>query len=72
MKKIISLTMAIAMMAVMLVAATACATATPTATAPSEFKVGMECAYAPFNWTQTDRRQRRSADCRHQRVCRWL
>ena len=21
---------------------------------PTEFKVGMECAYAPFNWTQTD------------------
>jgi putative lysine transport system substrate-binding protein len=28
--------------------------ATPTASAPDTFKVGMECAYPPFNWTQMD------------------
>lgn len=26
----------------------------PKETAKKEFKVGLECAYAPFNWTQTD------------------
>lgn len=29
------------------------AAVTPASTETPEFKVGMECAYAPFNWTQT-------------------
>ncbi len=67
MKRTISLLMTIMMLAAMMMMA-ACTAATPSPTAaPSaapteeakpaesgEFRVGMECAYPPFNWTQTD------------------
>jgi putative lysine transport system substrate-binding protein len=46
MKKLISLVMAVAMVAIMIVSATACTSNS------NEFKVGLECGYAPFNWTQ--------------------
>jgi putative lysine transport system substrate-binding protein len=66
MKKVISFITTAFMIAALLVSAAACTTPTPVATtAPAstaateaaaadagEFKVGMECAYAPFNWTQ--------------------
>ncbi|SMC76082.1 transporter substrate-binding domain-containing protein [Papillibacter cinnamivorans] len=70
MKKKLRILLAASVMAAMLLPITACsggssaATATPTAAptesaAPTEalngtLRVGMECAYAPFNWTQTD------------------
>lgn len=58
MKKKLRILLAGAVLAAMLLPVTACsgspsaATATPTETA--KLRVGMECAYAPFNWTQTD------------------
>lgn len=60
MKRIVSLFTTVLMIAALLITASACTTPTPSATtAPAaastdngEFKVGMECAYAPFNWTQ--------------------
>lgn len=45
--KILSLTMAV----LMVMSFTGCSPKTDSA---NEFRVGMECAYAPFNWTQSD------------------
>lgn len=58
MKKFLSLVMAMAM----ILSLTACVSSNNTATGGSDipgledgvFTVGMECAYAPYNWTQTD------------------
>lgn len=47
MKRIVSLAMALALLTVMLVSATACSSSSS-----GDFKVGLECGYAPFNWTQ--------------------
>ena len=69
MKKILNIVLAISLAVVFTVSLSACATGnTPAATsaapasaaastAPAElgeFKVGLECGYAPFNWTQID------------------
>ena len=68
MKKLLRVVVALSIFTAMMLPLAACsggtttATATPTVAptvAPTEttdgtLKVGMECAYAPFNWTQTD------------------
>lgn len=55
MKKILAL----AMCALMLFSIAACGSDKDDASAEKKvFKVGMECNYAPFNWTQTDETQR--------------
>lgn len=48
MKRIVSLAIAVLLVGVVLMSVTACSSSS------NQFKVGMECAYAPFNWTQTD------------------
>ena len=50
MKKILSVLMAIAM----LVSMSACGSAGKSGVEDGVLTVGMECAYAPYNWTQTD------------------
>ena len=50
MKKIICLTLAL----MMLLALTACGSAAKTGVEDGVLTVGMECAYAPYNWAQTD------------------
>ena len=50
MKKILSVLMAIAM----LVSMAACGSAGKSGVEDGVLTVGMECAYAPYNWTQTD------------------
>ncbi len=50
MKKILSVLMAIAMLACM----TACSGGAKSGVEDGVLTVGMECAYAPYNWTQTD------------------
>ncbi len=49
MKRAVSILVAAVMLCVTLVSATAC-----TNSGSNEFKVGLECGYAPFNWTQVD------------------
>ncbi|SDM75460.1 transporter substrate-binding domain-containing protein [Acetanaerobacterium elongatum] len=49
MKKIISILVVAVMLFTTMVFATSCAGSNG-----GEFKVGMECGYAPFNWTQTN------------------
>jgi putative lysine transport system substrate-binding protein len=53
MKRIVSLVLCFMMAAGVLAAGTACSKSTTTTTA-KVLRVGMECAYAPFNWTQSD------------------
>jgi putative lysine transport system substrate-binding protein len=50
MKRLFGIVLTVVMLAVMLVSATACSGSDRT----KEFRVGMECGYAPFNWTQVD------------------
>lgn len=52
MKKLISVALAAMMLVSMIVALSACATG-PAAQTGGDFKIGLECGYAPFNWTQT-------------------
>jgi putative lysine transport system substrate-binding protein len=49
MRKWLSLALVLALVLVSSVVATGCA-----ANGSNEFRVGLECGYAPFNWTQTD------------------
>ena len=49
MKKVLTLVLCAALALGLLVTATGCGKSQPTA-----FKVGLECGYAPFNWTQAD------------------
>ena len=51
MKKSIAVLL-IVVMVMGLVAMTGCSA--PAASEEKEFRVGMECNYAPFNWTQSD------------------
>jgi len=53
MKKVVSLVLCFMMAAGVLAAGTACSKSTTT-TKTKVLRVGMECAYAPFNWTQND------------------
>jgi len=53
MKRVVSLVLCFMMAAGVLAAGTACSKSTTTTTA-KVLRVGMECAYAPFNWTQSD------------------
>ena len=50
MKKILCVLMAVAMIVCM----TACGSAGKSGVEDGVLTVGMECAYAPYNWTQTD------------------
>lgn len=50
MKKILCVLMAVAM----IVAMTACGSSAKSGVEDGVLTVGMECAYAPYNWTQTD------------------
>lgn len=52
MKKRISLLLAIVM--TMAMAVTGCGSKEQSSDSSDEFRVGMECGYAPFNWTQAD------------------
>lgn len=52
MKKRISLLLAIVM--TMAMAVTGCGSKDQSSDSSDEFRVGMECGYAPFNWTQAD------------------
>jgi len=62
MKRIVSLVLCFMMAAGVLVSGTACSKTTTTDTKATDasvaakkvLRVGMECAYAPFNWTQND------------------
>lgn len=47
------LTLILAMLMITVIAITGCGTKTGT-NGDNTFRVGMECAYAPFNWTQLD------------------
>ena len=49
MKKIVSILVVAIMLCTTLISATSCANS-----GSGEFKVGLECGYAPFNWTQAD------------------
>lgn len=49
MRKTIALTLALTLVLALSLSATGCA-----AGGSNEFRVGLECGYAPFNWTQTD------------------
>jgi len=53
MKRVVSLVLCFMMAAGVLVSGTACSKSTTT-TETKVLRVGMECAYAPFNWTQSD------------------
>ena len=50
MKKILCVLMVVAMMASMI----ACGSGVKSGVEDGVLTVGMECAYAPYNWTQTD------------------
>ena len=50
MKKIIAMTLAILMM----LSLAACSSSAKSGVEDKVLTVGMECAYAPYNWTQTD------------------
>ena len=55
MKKITALVMAVAMMLTMVVCSASASDATvPSGVEDGVLTVGMECAYAPYNWTQMD------------------
>ena len=55
MKKITALVMAVAMMLTMVVCSASASDATvPSGVEDGVLTVGMECTYAPYNWTQTD------------------
>ena len=55
MKKITALVMAVAMMLTMVVCSASASDATvPSGVEDGVLTVGMECAYAPYNWTQSD------------------
>ncbi len=49
MKKLLAATLALSLISVLMLSFAGCSSKSD-----KEFRVGMECAYAPFNWTQTD------------------
>ena len=53
MKKIVKL-LAFTMIVIMAVTVLGCSSGKPEEAKKPQLRVGMECAYAPFNWTQSD------------------
>jgi len=54
MKRFIGLVLCATLVFGLLISAAGCGKPAPEANQPKTFKVGMECGYAPFNWTQKD------------------